>query len=152
MACPSLYAIFSLLLVIVQQVVEIVLIGGGAIGAKGIGRLLGTKDGHILLAECQIDRRQRVERRQLAWIDLDQADMRHREGGGVRRDDFLAALALLLLHAGCSDLAYSATETSPCPSLPSSLDLFFSTSGKTVTCLTRGEDGSVSTRYIPIEH
>ena len=57
----------------------------------------------MLLTERQIDRSQSVERGKLAWIGLGQADMRYRFDDGVRLDDFLSVLALLL-HTGRSRL------------------------------------------------
>jgi hypothetical protein len=68
---------------------------------KWIGLFLDTKDGHILLTERKIDRSKRIQGSKLAWIGLDQADMRHRFGDGLPLDSFLSALALLL-QAGCS--------------------------------------------------
>src|SRR5712692_11176554 len=66
---------------------------------KLVRRFLGAEQGNILLTERQIDWSQGIQGSQLAWIDLEQADMGHRFGHGVRRDGLLPALALLL-HPG----------------------------------------------------
>src|SRR5712692_11271613 len=58
--------------------------------------LICTKEGDILLAECQVDWGQRIERGKLARIDLPQLDMGHGEGVGRRFAFFPASL----LHGG----------------------------------------------------
>lgn len=75
---------------------------------KRFGRLLRTKQGNIALTERKKNRRQRVEGRKFAWVDLKQADMRHCLGNGLRLNSFLPAF---LLHTDVSDHSLISTKT-----------------------------------------
>src|SRR5260370_186027 len=100
-----------LLFLVTQEVILILLIGDGPITAPGlrnacrlhngypmpalregcvieritqlVGLLIGTKYGHVLLTEREVDRGQGIKRSKLAAIGLEQTDMRHGSGDAL---------------------------------------------------------------------
>ena len=64
-----------------------------------LGGSVVQKERDVLLTEREINRGQRVKGRQFAWVDLNQANMRHRPRDriGLSRSGALLFLALLAL-------------------------------------------------------